>query len=487
MQHPAGPPVPLTDYVARFAEARIWVLGDVMLDEYLVGTVDRISPEAPIQVIRRTGRYTLMGGAANVARSVAALGASVSLVGVIGIDEAGDTLVKSCEEAGVDPGLLIRSEHRPTTTKTRVLGPRQQLLRLDWESTDAFTVEPVLAAIASLAKGAPPTAVILSDYGKGLLTNRVIRELMAAAQQTPVFVDPCGRDASRYRGAFLLKPNLKELENLTGRDLGRASIADIEDAARTLLPVAALKVVMVTLGERGILVVTEDGEGSLVPARSREVYDVTGAGDTVIATLAASISTGAGLLDAARIANYAAEMVVDEIGAAAIEAKDLFQALSRRTTPKPQDMSDLKPRLTSWRRKGKRIVFTNGCFDLLHAGHVWLLSRAAELGDVLIVGLNSDASVRRLKGPGRPLMSEGDRLAMLTALKCVDAAVVFEEDTPLELIERIAPDVLVKGQDYELDDVVGREQVEARNGKVVLVSLLPGHSTSALIERVKSL
>jgi D-beta-D-heptose 7-phosphate kinase/D-beta-D-heptose 1-phosphate adenosyltransferase len=244
---------------------------------------------------------------------------------------------------------------------------------------------------------------------------------------------------------------------------------------------------MVTLGERGILVVTEDGEGSLVPARSREVYDVTGAGDTVIATLAASISTGAGLLDAARIANYAAEMVVDEIGAAAIEAKDLFQALSRRTTPKPQDMSDLKPRLTSWRRKGKRIVFTNGCFDLLHAGHVWLLSRAAELGDVLIVGLNSDASVRRLKGPGRPLMSEGDRLAMLTALKCVDAAVVFEEDTPLELIERIAPDVLVKGQDYELDDVVGREQVEARNGKVVLVSLLPGHSTSALIERVKSL
>ena len=326
--------------------------------------------------------------------------------------------------------------------------------------------------------------MILSDYGKGLLTERVTRELIAAAGSAPVLVDPYGRDTSRYRGASTLKPNLKELEVMTGRDLQRATLGEVEEAARSLLPTADLEAVVVTLGERGILVVPADGEAQHAPARSRDVYDVTGAGDTVIATLAAAISVGAELIDAARIANYAAEIVVTEVGAAAVKAKDLFLAMDRRHSAKPKSLGDLEARLVGWRRKGVRIVFTNGCFDLVHAGHTWLLDRAAELGDVLVVGLNSDASVRRLKGSGRPLMPEGDRLAMLTALQSVDAAVVFEEDTPLEIIQRIQPDVLVKGHDYQFDEIVGREEVEAGGGTVARVPLLPGHSTSDLVERI---
>jgi D-beta-D-heptose 7-phosphate kinase/D-beta-D-heptose 1-phosphate adenosyltransferase len=477
----------LIAFVESFVEANIWVAGDVMLDEYIVGDVARISPEAPVQVVQVSESFARLGGAANVARSISRLGARVRLHGIVGTDPAGDEVIRRCGETGIDATAVGRVDQHQTIRKTRVLGLRQQLLRLDWERSEPCPESLSKSLIAKLEEGPAPTAVILSDYGKGIMTPTAIRALVDAAAKTevPILIDPHGGDFSRYRGATILKPNLAELEEATGRRLRDSTEDELIEVVRDLLEAADVESLVLTLSERGMMVITRGEKAEIIPARPREVYDVTGAGDTVIAVLALALSVGAGLADAARIANAAAGIVIREVGAASVEKGELMAELRGRATSKAVSRLALSEQVDAWKRKGLRIVFTNGCFDLLHSGHVSLLRQAAEQGDVLVVGINSDSSVARLKGPERPLVPERERVAMLAALESVDAVTVFDEDTPLELIQHVEPDVLVKGEDYKLDEVVGREEVESQGGRVTLVPLLPEYSTSSLIDRLR--
>jgi D-beta-D-heptose 7-phosphate kinase/D-beta-D-heptose 1-phosphate adenosyltransferase len=470
----------------RFAGLKIWVIGDLMLDEYVMGAVDRVSPEAPVPVVRVRATEHRLGGAANVARQVAALGATVTLAGTIGQDAAGDDLVRLCAASGIDTRAIVRSDERRTTRKLRVLGHSQQLLRMDWE--DARPCGPDICArmLAGLG-GVLPDAVILSDYAKGVLTAPIIAAITTRVGKLPVVVDPKTRDFTLYRGATTITPNLRELEAAAGGSLDPTDTESIAVAARKLIAGAGLDSMVVTLSEHGMLVVPAAGPAVSVPASRRAVFDVTGAGDTAIAVLTLSLAAKAPLPDAARLANAAAGVSVGQVGAVAVDADSIRSELTATPDAKVLSRVELAARAASWRIAGKRIVFTNGCYDLLHAGHLSLLHSAARLGDVLVLAINSDASVRRLKGPERPLVPQAERAALLAALACVDAVTVFDEDTPLETIEAVRPHVLVKGADYKAEQVVGREVVEASGGRVALVPLLPQKSTSALVERIKGL
>jgi D-beta-D-heptose 7-phosphate kinase / D-beta-D-heptose 1-phosphate adenosyltransferase len=470
----------------RYPGMHVWVIGDLMLDEYVMGAVERISPEAPVPVVRVRETEHRLGGAANVARQVAALGASVSLAGVIGDDATGDDFLRLCAVANIDTRAVIRLAERRTTRKLRVLGHSQQLLRLDWEDVKPCGPQATVRIVSKLADGARPHAIILSDYAKGVLTPESIASVTALRGNAPVVVDPKHRDFTRYRGATTITPNLRELEAAAGLTLDVDDTKAIAAAARPLAATAGLDAMVVTLGDRGMLVVPLQGQDVAVPAIQRAVYDVTGAGDTAISVLALSLAAGSSLLEAAQLANAAAGVSVGQIGAVAVDAPSIRDALAARPDGKILTRDDLVARAATWRMAGKRIVFTNGCFDLLHAGHLSLLSQAAKLGDILVLAINSDASVRRLKGPERPLVPQEDRAAVLAALGFVDAVTIFDEDTPLEVLQSVRPHVLVKGGDYRLDQVVGRELMEATGGRVVLVPLTPEKSTSALVERIRS-
>ncbi len=470
----------------RYQGMHIWVVGDLMLDEYVTGAVERISPEAPVPVVRVRETEHRLGGAANVARQVAALGAGVSLAGVIGDDSAGDDFLRLCAASNIDTRAVVRIAGRRTTRKLRVLGHSQQLLRLDWEDVAACAPQVTMRMVSKLAEGPRPNAIILSDYAKGVLTPEAIASVTALRGAGPVVVDPKHRDFTRYRGATTITPNLRELEAAAGQNLDPDDRAQIAAAARPLASAAGLEAMVVTLGDRGMLVVPVQGHDTAVPAIQRAVYDVTGAGDTAISVLALSLAANASLLGAAQLANAAAGVSVGQIGAVAVDAGSIRDALAARPDGKILSREDLIARAATWRMAGKRIVFTNGCYDLLHAGHLSLLSQAARLGDVLVLAINSDASVRRLKGPERPLVPQEDRAAVLAALGFVDAVTIFDEDTPLEVLESVRPHVLVKGGDYKLEDVVGRELIEATGGRVVLVPLTPEKSTTALVERIRS-
>jgi len=478
----------LTAVVGRFSEINTWVAGDIMLDEYVIGDVGRISPEAPVPVVHVRERLSQLGGATNVARQIAALGSRVSLCGVIGQDTAGDAVLSACDDNGIDTRAVGRIEEGHTTHKIRVLGQGQQLVRLDWEENRPCPPEIAARLVARLEEGDSPDVVVLSDYAKGFLETGTIELLIGAARThgVPVLVDPKKSDLAHYRGATIVKPNLRELEITAGRSLSAADDTTIAEIARRLADEAEIEAIVVTLGDRGVLMVPRRGEHSAIRARSRAVYDVTGAGDTVIAVLALGIAAGADLDDAARIANAAAGIAVGKVGATAVPAADLLSELAPRLTGKVMTRSGLAAQVEAWRLQGKRVVFTNGCFDLLHIGHISLLREAAQLGDVLVLAINSDDSVHRLKGDGRPLMPQAERAAILAALDCVDAVTVFEEDTPLETLEQVRPDILVKGQDYRLHEVVGRELVESAGGRVELVALRPDRSTSELIERIRN-
>jgi D-beta-D-heptose 7-phosphate kinase/D-beta-D-heptose 1-phosphate adenosyltransferase len=477
---------PYAPILGRFAGRRVWVVGDVMLDEYLRGRVDRISPEAPVPVVTIIGRERRPGGAANVAHQLARLGAVVELAGVVGSDEAGRDVLAHCDAAGIGTSAVEALPGRPTTQKLRVLGHGQQVVRLDWEepTTPAGLAETLLGHLAALP---PPEIVVVSDYAKGVVSPDLLASLIGPlrARHVPVLVDPKSLDLSRYRHASVVTPNLRELEAAARRVLHPTALPAIADAARELARTAGLEAIVVTLGEHGMLVVPRDGGETAIPGMRRPVYDVTGAGDTAIAVLALALAAGAPLPEAATIANAAAGCTVSKVGAVAVEREEILAALSPNDSPVVLDRTELASRVRSWRLAGKRIVFTNGCFDLLHIGHLSLLQRAASFGDVLVVAINGDASVRRLKGPERPLVPATERAAMLAALDCVDAVTVFDEDTPEETIRAILPDVLVKGQDYRLSDVVGRALVEAHGGRVELVQLVPDLSTSNLVERIR--
>jgi D-beta-D-heptose 7-phosphate kinase/D-beta-D-heptose 1-phosphate adenosyltransferase len=368
-----------------------------------------------------------------------------------------------------------------------VLGHGQQVVRLDWEEPSP---PPGLAArlVASLGALSVPEVVIVSDYAKGVVSTELVAPLIARmrAAGVRVLVDPKRADFTHYRGASIVTPNLKELETAARRTFDPRAPEAIARAARELVQAAELEAMVVTLGEHGMLVVPRDGAEIPIAATRRAVFDVTGAGDTAIAVLAVSLAAGAPLPDAATISNAAAGCTVSEVGAVAVEREEILAALwPGGRKPAVLDRATLAARAEAWRRAGRRVVFTNGCFDLLHAGHLDLLHRAAALGDVFVVAINSDASVRRLKGPERPLVPEAERAAMLAALDCVDAVAIFDEDTPEETIRLVRPDVLVKGQDYRLAEVVGRELVEAHGGRVELLPLVPDRSTSGLVERIR--
>lgn len=478
----------LHDTLNRCAAASILVVGDLMLDEYVGGVVDRISPEAPVPIVRARSREFRLGGAGNVARQLVALGSTVTLVGIVGEDAAGEIVRQLCKESGISAEALVTVSHRQTTKKLRILSQSQQLLRVDWEDSEPASNQDSDALLEAIRRSSPADAVILSDYAKGVLTPRVIAGVMrwrhSAAQV--IVVDPKHRSFARYRGANVLTPNLRELGDAVGYGLDPTDLPTITAAARSQLQTGDFDALVVTLGERGILIVQADGSDMLLPALKRAVYDVTGAGDTAAAVLTACLATGATLVTAARIANVAAGIAVGEIGAVAVPSSRITDALAGKLPSKLLSWAELQARVEQWRQRGQRLVFTNGCFDLLHPGHLSLLNYAKSLGDILVLAINSDAAVRRLKGPSRPVVSQEDRAAMLSALECVDAVTIFEEDTPLEIVRGIQPEVLVKGQDYRLDEVVGRDIVEAAGGRVVLAPLLDNYSTTSLLTRARA-
>lgn len=486
-EHIRGPDLAtLGTILQRARDLAVWVVGDVMLDEYIVGHVERISPEAPVPVLRVRDVEYRLGGAANVARQVAALGAHATLAGIVGRDFAADRIIGMCETSGIDVRALSQLEDRATSRKLRALARHQQLMRLDWEDTTPCPVEIAHWMLERLKKGRAPDIVILSDYAKGVLIPELIGGIakLVAPASVRIIVDPKRRDFSAYRGASVITPNLHELELAAGRAFDPDDTASIATSARAIAMQAGVDALMVTRGERGMIVVPARERHLSIAARGRSLSDTTGAGDTAVALLAVSLAAGATLDESAQIANAAAGIAVGRVGTTIVQPGEIIRALSGDSSAKILDFDQLAARIDSWRAGGKRIVVTNGCFDLLHAGHLSLLHQAAQCGDVLVVAVNSDVSVQRLKGSGRPLIPERERAAMLAALACVDAVTIFDEDTPLETLRVIRPDVLVKGQDYAIEQVVGRDLVESSGGRVVLVPLLPKKSTTALIERI---
>jgi D-beta-D-heptose 7-phosphate kinase/D-beta-D-heptose 1-phosphate adenosyltransferase len=467
--------------VPDFSSLRVVVGGDAMLDEYWFGDAARISPEAPVPVVHTTHREQRAGGAANVAMNLAALGASVRFVGAVGRDASGRLLAELMQRGGVMP-KLITDEALPTIHKLRVLARNQQLIRLDSEQK----LEPLAPEFNRLVESTADDnqVVVLSDYGKGTLAR--IAELIASlrAKSCRVLIDPKGRDFERYRGCYCLTPNQSEFAAVAGswRDE-----REFIDKAKSLRETLAIDYLLVTRGERGMTMVGDDIDVIDLAAEAREVFDVTGAGDTVIATLAGAIAAGISIADAAGLANLAASIVVGKIGVAQVTPSELKTALHRRGYGGRGMVTadELEGILNETRQRGTRIVMTNGCFDILHAGHVSYLEEAKTLGDQLIVAVNDDASVARLKGASRPINPLADRMAVLAGLASVDWVVPFSEDTPERLIERLKPDVLVKGGDWRVDQIAGADHVLARGGKVRVLAFKPGRSTTGVIEAIR--
>jgi len=482
-------PQSVEEHVRRgFSRRRVVVVGDLMLDRYLWGRVERISPEAPVPVVRLERESETAGGAANVGRNLRSLGLDVVLIGVTGADAGRDLLLRELIKEGLSADGVLVAGDRCTTVKTRVVGNHQQMLRIDDErsaSLGAGDEERLLAAATDRLGEAD--ALLLSDYAKGVLSERVCRALIAsaAARDLPVLVDPKGKDFSRYAGATLVTPNRGELALATG-----APAQDLDAlfaAGAAMREELDLGILVLTLGEQGMVLIEPDGNHQ-IPAVAREVFDVSGAGDTVIATFAAGLAGGLGHLDTAHLANLAAGVVVGKVGTAPITSEELLAAISGECAleqaAKVCTPSTAAVRIRRWQEGGERIVFTNGCFDLLHVGHVTYLERARRYGHRLVVGLNTDASVRRLKGPERPLIHQDDRARVLAALAAVDTVILFAEDTPLGLIEQLHPDVIAKGADYSEEQVVGASEVKSWGGRVVLVPLVEDRSTTRIIERV---
>ncbi|MDO9708511.1 bifunctional D-glycero-beta-D-manno-heptose-7-phosphate kinase/D-glycero-beta-D-manno-heptose 1-phosphate adenylyltransferase HldE [Paracraurococcus lichenis] len=473
-----------------FSRLRILVLGDVMLDRFLYGAVDRISPEAPVPVVRLGRTLAMAGGAGNVARNISALGGEAVLVGLVGQDAAAAELRALL---AADPRIadaLVGSPARPTICKMRVIAGNQQVVRLDDEVAAAADAAERAALVAAVEAALPGcAALILSDYAKGVLAPEVIAAAIAAAGRLglPVLADPKSDDFAQYRGAGCLTPNAKELARAARMPVGTE--AEVAAAARQVMAAAGLPALLCTRAEKGMTLVLAEGGVHSVPAEAREVFDVSGAGDTVIAALALAHAAGQPLPEAMRIANAAAGIVVGKLGTATVTADELSHALRAGSGSAPGEEALLDHAaalrlVRDWQAHGLRVGFANGCFDILHAGHVALLRAARRRCDRLVVALNTDASVARLKGPARPVNGLADRAAVISALAAVDAVVAFAEDTPLELIRLLMPDVLIKGADYSIDRVVGADLVQAAGGEVALIELVPGRSTTALVERL---
>ncbi len=482
----------LVQRVEALKGTRVLCVGDAMLDRFIYGTADRISPEAPIPVLRIEREESMLGGAGNVVRNLVAVGAAPIFISVVGNDLAGREVARLVSEHdAIDPCLVVEAG-RQTTIKTRYFASSQQLLRADAETTQALA-DDTIAQILSHCDSIMPTvsALVLSDYGKGVLSPAICAALiaMAKAKGIPVVVDPKGVDWSKYRGASIVTPNRKELADATQMDAH--DDPSIVEAAQKAIHACGIDGVLATRSQDGMSLVTHDHAPDHLPAIAREVYDVSGAGDTVVALMAGLMGSGASAVESARIANVAAGIVVSKIGTAVAYTDEIVAALHHGDLwtgeAKIAGIVAAKGIIEDWRKKGAKIGFTNGCFDLLHPGHVSLLAQAKSHCDRLVVGLNSDASVSRLKGPTRPVQSEAARSTVLASLATVDLVVIFGEDTPLELITALRPDVLVKGADYTVDKVVGADLVQTWGGRVALANLVEGHSTTNTVRKMGGL
>jgi len=470
-------------------EQHVLVIGDVMLDRYLIGDVSRISPEAPVPVVLLKTQHDRAGGAANVAANLALLGIRTHIVGCVGNDGEATILIDLIAKTGIDHQGMMHSSLRPTIAKTRILSGHQQMMRLDQESSASFTAAEYAQLLETIRQqlALKPAIVILSDYAKGLLGNDICREVIAQcnALKIPVLVDPKGHDYSKYSHATALTPNKKEAAEACATTIHDP---DLIDKAAALKDKLNLQFFVVTRGDEGISLI--DQHVHLLPATAKQVFDVSGAGDTVIATLAAGLMHGLTPLESLQLANAAAGVVVGKVGTVPITRDDLIEALtseqSSEQAHKVCDLPQLQQKIAAWRKNKQKIVFTNGCFDLLHAGHVTYLEAARKRGDRLILGLNTDRSVSALKGPTRPVVSENDRARVIAALESVDAVILFDEDTPLDLINTLKPDVIAKGSDYTADQVVGGREVESWGGEIALIDLVAGRSTSNIIKKMNS-
>jgi len=481
----------LNRLLEKLSAGNITCVGDVMLDRFFEGQVNRLSPEAPIPVLEVDTETAMLGGAGNVVRNIAALGAAAHLISVVGNDEPGRSVENLLSAQDNLSTKLVFEKNRLTTVKSRYVAARQQLLRADREVTSPVKANTSNAIVSAVRKELSKRngVLVLSDYGKGVLGADLIGVLIDLAKQngTKVIIDPKGNFFDIYRGADLITPNLQELSQASGMSINCDS--EVVAAARHIIQNAGVKAVLATRSEQGMSLVTME-EATHLKARAREIFDVSGAGDTVVAIVAVALDVGADLKTASALANIAAGIVVGKNGTAVVHTSEIFSALHETALMgselKVLALSEASNKIALWREKGLRCGFTNGCFDLLHPGHISLLSQAKENCDRLIVGLNSDRSVRQLKGENRPVQSETSRAQVLASLADVDVVIIFDDATPISVIETLRPDVLIKGSDYKLKDVVGGDLVSKWGGEVLLAEILPGHSTTSTIEKLES-
>lgn len=475
--------------ITAFSSTRILCVGDVMLDQFVRGSISRISPEAPVPVLRITEESSVLGGAGNVVRNLETLGSHVTFISVVGGDNNGKLIQELLKGSSNIEAHLIIDEKRITTTKTRFIATNQQILRADAEQTLALTKSQENQILGLFkAHVQDHDLIILSDYAKGLFSSERLQSIIQEARihKKPILIDPKGNDYRQYKGATLLTPNLQEFSQATL--LSTPTDEGILVAAQKIIETYDFEAMIITRGSEGMSLVDASGNHEHLPTRALEIFDVSGAGDTVIATLAVAMAAGGSLSEAMHLANAAAGLVVAKVGTAVVHQEELIGALQH------QELESHEKKVVSWQRaqeitqkwkcRGKRIVFTNGCFDLLHPGHVSLLSQAKKAGDRLVVGLNTDSSVKRFKGKERPIQEEISRALVLSSLASVDLVVLFDQDGPLELIETIKPDVLVKGADYTIDQVWGASFVQSYGGEVLLMDLVEGQSTTGIVSKI---
>jgi D-beta-D-heptose 7-phosphate kinase/D-beta-D-heptose 1-phosphate adenosyltransferase len=482
-------------WLSQGRQFSVAIIGDIILDEYIEGDVSRISPEAPVPVLLVTDRHFSAGGAANTALNIQLAGGQARLFGVWGEDEAATNLASVLARLGLDKHSLIKLEDRPTIRKTRVTTKNQQMIRIDWEKVHPIA-EDIQSQIFQQLRTSEFDAILISDYGKGTLPAGFISKIIQFANETqkPVIVDPKGKDFSRYKGADLITPNFKEACEALGLDPTEPWVG--EDLGKRLQAQYQLRDVLITMGARGMVLVPKESDRKPIyhKPKAREVFDVSGAGDTVAAIISLALACGSEYEAALELANLAAGIVVEKWGTQPITRGELEEALHQdqatsfhfATGKKILDFKQLLELRFGQSLHHQKIVFTNGCFDILHSGHIEYLEAARGKGDFLIVGVNSDESVRRLKGPSRPINRLSERMRLLASLACVDYVVSFDDDTPLKLIEGIRPDVLIKGADYQIEDIVGAKSVLQHGGSVETIALVPGASTTEIIKRIKS-
>jgi len=476
----------------KFFEGRvrpkILVIGDLILDEYIWGSVNRISPEAPVPVLETKSETMALGGAANVANNLVALDCDVTLIGAIGQDEKGDRLLQAIKNRKIDSRGIFRFIHRPTTSKIRIIAHNQQILRIDKEDNRPITEETESKIVQFVNEVLPSMdGVICSDYRKGILTEKVIRAVMHRAQMSKkmVIVDPKSADFSLYKGATALTPNQKEVEQATPIKINNQ--LDMDRAAEYLMGLTKAETLLITRGKDGMTMYRNKEKPVQIETLAREVADVTGAGDTVVSVFGMMMFSGFEYKESAILSNMAAGVVVEKTGTAVVTLSEINSFMTNellRSSRTVLELGELQKVVSLGKSVGKKVVFTNGCFDLLHGGHIELLQKSKALGDILVIGLNSDSSVRSLKGENRPIQTQSERAKVLAALKYVDYIILFDEKTPENLIRGIRPDILVKGDDYKITEVVGREIVEGYGARVELIPIVQGHSTTGSIEKI---